>query len=58
MIAEGVESETQLSVLADFDCDSVQGFLFSRPVPPEECERFFKAGDRKREPAVSSAPRG
>ena len=36
VIAEGVESETQLSVLADFDCDSVQGFLFSRPMPLEE----------------------
>lgn len=32
VIAEGVEREAQLSALADLDCDSVQGFLFSRPV--------------------------
>jgi EAL domain-containing protein (putative c-di-GMP-specific phosphodiesterase class I) len=32
VIAEGVERETQLSILADFDCDLIQGFLFSRPM--------------------------
>jgi EAL domain-containing protein (putative c-di-GMP-specific phosphodiesterase class I) len=36
VIAEGVERESQLAALADLDCDSVQGFLFSRPVTLEE----------------------
>jgi len=36
VIAEGVERESQLSILADLDCDSVQGFLFSRPMQLEE----------------------
>jgi EAL domain-containing protein (putative c-di-GMP-specific phosphodiesterase class I) len=36
VIAEGVEREAQLSVLAGFDCDFVQGFLFSRPMPLEQ----------------------
>jgi len=36
VIAEGVESEDQQSFLRERACDAVQGFLFSRPVPPEE----------------------
>ncbi|HUD54176.1 MAG TPA: EAL domain-containing protein [Terracidiphilus sp.] len=32
VIAEGVETEEQLSQLRELGCNSVQGFLFSRPV--------------------------
>ncbi|MGH7201957.1 MAG: GGDEF/EAL domain-containing response regulator [Planctomycetaceae bacterium] len=32
VVAEGVETEEQLQRLRDLGCDSVQGFLFSRPV--------------------------
>lgn len=32
-IAEGVETEGQLGFLASQQCDDVQGYLFSRPVP-------------------------
>ena len=39
VIAEGVERETQLSALAELDCDAVQGFLLSRPMPLEELLR-------------------
>jgi len=42
VIAEGVETEAHRRFLEAHQCDEVQGFLFSRPVPPEECERFFK----------------
>ncbi|MGB0670359.1 MAG: EAL domain-containing response regulator [Rhodospirillales bacterium] len=34
VIAEGVESESQLRILADYGCDMAQGFLFSPPVDP------------------------
>ena len=33
VVAEGIETEEQLSVLADRDCDVIQGFLFQAPVP-------------------------
>lgn len=35
IVAEGVETIDQLSLLLDCDCDHAQGFLFARPVPPE-----------------------
>ncbi len=41
VIAEGVETEKQLSLLKGAGCDLVQGYYFSRPVPPEEFERFI-----------------
>ncbi|MCQ8784151.1 putative bifunctional diguanylate cyclase/phosphodiesterase [Mangrovibrevibacter kandeliae] len=34
--AEGVETEQQLSRVAAYGCTDVQGFLFSRPLPPEK----------------------
>jgi EAL domain-containing protein (putative c-di-GMP-specific phosphodiesterase class I) len=37
-IAEGVEHLEQFEALASLGCDAVQGFLFSRPVPPDEME--------------------
>ena len=34
--AEGVENKRELSLLRRFGCDSFQGFLFARPLPPED----------------------
>jgi len=34
-VAEGVETEEQLTILRDYGCDLVQGYLFSKPVPEE-----------------------
>ncbi len=41
-ICEGVETQTQLEALKRIGCDLVQGYYFSRPVPPEEFEAFIK----------------
>jgi diguanylate cyclase (GGDEF)-like protein/PAS domain S-box-containing protein len=35
-VAEGVENQNQMDFLRDQDCERMQGFLFSRPVPPEQ----------------------
>jgi len=42
VIAEGVETEGQLELLKEMGCDSVQGFIFSRPGTPEEIEPLFE----------------
>jgi diguanylate cyclase (GGDEF)-like protein len=39
--AEGVETEPQVAFLRDERCDRVQGFLYGRPMPAEEIERFL-----------------
>ncbi|MBR6025209.1 MAG: bifunctional diguanylate cyclase/phosphodiesterase, partial [Firmicutes bacterium] len=36
VVAEGVETETQLQLLKRLGCDLVQGFYFSRPLPGDE----------------------
>jgi diguanylate cyclase (GGDEF)-like protein/PAS domain S-box-containing protein len=35
VVAEGVETQAQLAMLAELSCDEFQGFLFSRPVERE-----------------------
>ena len=36
VIAEGVEDEDQLKFLKEHECDIIQGYLFSPPLPAEE----------------------
>jgi diguanylate cyclase (GGDEF)-like protein len=36
VVAEGVETEAQRSLLASWDCDEIQGFLISPALPPDE----------------------
>ncbi len=43
VIAEGVETEEQLETLKLLQVDLVQGFYFSKPVPPSEYEAFIIA---------------
>ncbi|HJV51236.1 MAG TPA: EAL domain-containing protein [Noviherbaspirillum sp.] len=44
VIAEGVETEEQCRILKTVGCDYAQGYLFSRPVRPEEFEGLLKNG--------------
>jgi predicted signal transduction protein with EAL and GGDEF domain/CheY-like chemotaxis protein len=42
VIAEGVENLRQMEVLHRLGCGVMQGFLFSRPVPPDELEQWLQ----------------
>ena len=42
VIAEGVETLPQLDALATMKCDSVQGYLFSKPLSPQMMEDVFE----------------
>ncbi|MEN6587299.1 MAG: EAL domain-containing protein [Sulfuricella sp.] len=44
VIAEGVETEGQLRYLHSIGCEEIQGYLFSRPVPPEELAAMVGQG--------------
>lgn len=46
VVAEGVETREQLQFLRREGCDEMQGYLFSRPVPPEEFARLLREGRR------------
>jgi len=44
VIAEGAETQEQIDYLRSINCDSVQGYFYSRPLPPDECvSRMQKA---------------
>lgn len=42
VVAEGVESVEQRRILREHGCDEMQGFLFSPPLPAQECVRLLK----------------
>jgi diguanylate cyclase (GGDEF)-like protein len=42
VVAEGVETEAQLGFLRELQCDEIQGFLFSKPVPAAEFEDLLR----------------
>jgi diguanylate cyclase (GGDEF)-like protein len=40
--AEGIEQQEELTLLREQDCDNGQGFLFARPLEPDEAELFLR----------------
>ncbi len=45
--AEGVEVQEQLQYLQNLQCDDIQGFYFSRPLPVEEYEAILQQADQE-----------
>ncbi len=43
VVAVGVETEEQKAVLQRQGCGQMQGYLLSRPLPADECERWLRA---------------
>jgi diguanylate cyclase (GGDEF)-like protein/PAS domain S-box-containing protein len=47
VIAEGVETQSQFDFLKFNNCDQVQGFLFCRPLPPDELIELLRKNHRE-----------
>lgn len=41
VVVEGVETKEQYNMLSNYQCDYLQGYLFSRPLPVEQFEQYF-----------------
>ena len=42
IIAEGVETQAQRDFLQESECDLIQGYFYSRPLPPQEIHKLLK----------------
>ena len=42
VVAEGVETKSQLDTLKELGCQVIQGYYFSKPVPADEFEQFIE----------------
>ena len=42
LVAEGAETREAVDMLRDMNCDYIQGYYFSRPLPADEFVRFLK----------------
>lgn len=51
VVAEGVETESQLSLLRVLQCDEAQGYLFSPPVAADKARALLEGGVRRRRAA-------
>ena len=55
IVAEGVETVEQQTFLMRHACHEMQGFYFSRPIPPEQFADFYRAHARGRRASTASA---
>lgn len=48
VLAEGVENRKNFEILKDLGCDIIQGYLFSRPLPPDQTELLLMRWDAEK----------
>ncbi|WP_129600809.1 sensor domain-containing protein [Anaerophilus nitritogenes] len=41
-IAEGVETQDELDLLIEYECEQIQGYFFSRPISPTSFEELYE----------------
>ena len=41
VVAEGIETEAQIQMLRNMDCNYVQGYYYAKPMPPDEFEAYM-----------------
>jgi EAL domain-containing protein (putative c-di-GMP-specific phosphodiesterase class I) len=46
VIAEGIETQEELNILQGFQCDEIQGYLFSRPLNLEDFQTLVRSGSQ------------
>ena len=42
LVVEGAETRVAVDLLKKMDCDYIQGYYFSRPLPAEDFVRFLE----------------
>jgi diguanylate cyclase (GGDEF)-like protein len=56
VVAEGVETQGQLTTLLEMGCERAQGFLLGRPCAPEVVEDFFAPPARQAAASLAGVP--
>ncbi|HEV3070834.1 MAG TPA: bifunctional diguanylate cyclase/phosphodiesterase [Solirubrobacteraceae bacterium] len=54
VVAEGIETREVWDRLAELGCDTAQGYLLSRPLPPEELSAWLQ--ERAERPSATTSP--
>lgn len=56
VVAEGVETPAHAEAARQAGCDELQGFLYARPLTPEDAEQWLRQALADRQPALELAP--
>ena len=57
VVAEGVETQQQLSRLQEIGCDYVQGYLFSKPIPAADYDTMLSRFAQQMDVPLPTAPK-
>ncbi|NEP05721.1 MULTISPECIES: EAL domain-containing protein [Okeania] len=52
VVAEGVETQSELDFLRKYDCDKIQGYFFSAPLPTSKFENLLKTNQLSKFPSI------